>query len=68
MKNENDICTVSNTEDIDFNFTEKSQFFIGKHIRCLVRHSIKNGSESWIGVLEWSVGLLNWSLGVEFND
>ena len=33
VKNENDIYTVSNTEDIDFNFTEKSQYFIGKHIR-----------------------------------
>ena len=64
MKNENDICTVSNTEDIDFNFTEKSQFFIGKHIRCLVRHSIKK----WVGVMDWSLGVERWSLGVEFND
>ena len=33
VKNENNIYTVSNTEDIDFSFTEKSQYFIGKHIR-----------------------------------
>ena len=68
VKNENDIYTVSNTEDIDFNFTEISVFYWKAYKTlvyvCLVRHSIKYVLESWIGVLEWSVGSLeveSWS-------
>ena len=30
----------------------------------IIRHSIKYGLESWIGVLEWSIGDLEWSIGV----
>ena len=66
MKNENDIYTVSNTEDIDFISLRNLSILLEAYKTLvyvsLVRHNIKYGLESWIGVLEWSVGVLEWNL------